>query len=216
MNRARRNNAASEGEFLWLVSLSDLMILLFIFFVVLFSFTSKKLSQAEVQKIVSALHGEAPPPTPIDKIQSTVGEWVKQQGLSKNVSVVMKDDALYIEISDSVLFSSGEAVPNVAGIGVLRGVSKVLAKIPPGYRLGVEGHTDDTPMHTRTIDDNWDLSARRSLAVLHTLDLPPELLKRTVLMAYGEMKPIAPNRDAQGRPIAENQSKNRRVTLRVF
>ena len=107
-------------------------------------------------------------------------------------------------------------MPKCGGYRSFRGVSKVLAKIPPGYRLGVEGHTDDTPIHTRTIDDNWDLSARRSLAVLHTLDLPPDLLKRTVLMAYGEMKPIAPNRDMAGKPILDNQAKNRRVTLRVF
>ena len=33
---------------------------------------------------------------------------------------------------------------------------------------------------------------------------------------YADIKPKAPNRDAQGNPIPENQSANRRVTLRIY
>ena len=39
---ARIKKKEDSGEFLWLTSLSDLMILLFVFFVMLFSFTYKK------------------------------------------------------------------------------------------------------------------------------------------------------------------------------
>ena len=53
-------------------------------------------------------------------------------------------------------------------------------------------------------------------AVLNALDLPNNLLKRTVLMSYGDMLPVVPNRNPAGNPIPENRSRNRRVTLRIF
>jgi len=51
----------SEDEFLWLVSLSDLMILLFVFFVVLFTFSYKKMTSSDFQKIMAYLRSEAEP-----------------------------------------------------------------------------------------------------------------------------------------------------------
>jgi chemotaxis protein MotB len=51
---------------------------------------------------------------------------------------------------------------------------------------------------------------------MEALNLSPELKKRTVLMGFGEMKPLAPNRDPSGKAIPNNQKKNRRVTVRIF
>ncbi len=48
------------------------------------------------------------------------------------------------------------------------------------------------------------------------LQLNEKLMKRTVIMGYGEMQPLAPNSDVNGRPQPKNQARNRRVTIRVF
>lgn len=51
----------TEGEFLWLVSLSDLMILLFVFFVVLFSFSYQNMSSQALERASQIIRGEQTP-----------------------------------------------------------------------------------------------------------------------------------------------------------
>jgi chemotaxis protein MotB len=101
-------------------------------------------------------------------------------------------------------------------VNTVRSLEKTLEAVPEGFQIGIEGHTDDTPIQTRQVADNWDLSSKRAMAVMHALALSPKLLKRTVLMAYGEMRPLVPNRSPAGLPLADNQSRNRRVTIRIF
>jgi chemotaxis protein MotB len=204
---------AESDEFLWLMSLSDLMILLFIFFVVLFSFAQTKLKDTDFQRIVATLRNEK---DPLQTIQENLSKWSKNQKLDEQVSVSIKDDAVVVEIKDKILFPSGKALLHPVGIGVMQKLAKVLENVPAPYRIGIEGHTDDIPIHTRDIQDNWDLSAKRSLAVLKTMGLRKTTLTRTLLMAYGEMNPLVPNRKPNGVPIPENQAKNRRVTVRIF
>lgn len=207
---------AESGEFLWLISLSDLMILLFIFFVVLFSFTYKRLKESDFKQIVATLRNEKPPENPIDQVGGRFRDWVQKEKLADLIDVKSTDDSVSVEIKDKLLFTSGEATPNFQGIAVLRRLAKVLEKVPDPYRIGIEGHTDDSPISSRTTRDNWELSSQRALAVLYSLDLNRETLGRSIVMAYGEMKPVVPNRDKNGRPIPANQSKNRRVTLKIF
>lgn len=216
MKRVPRKPPAESGEFIWLVSLSDLMILLFILFVVLFSASYKKMKQSDFAKVAASLRNEAPKQDPIEKVRNDLSKWVEEHKLQEKVAVELKDDAVLLQIKDRLLFSSGDAAILPAGISTVRSLGQTLATVPGDYKIGIEGHTDDIPIHTREIDDNWDLSSKRAMAVMKALNMDPALLKRTVLMAYGEMKPLVPNRDASGKPIPENQNRNRRVTLRIF
>ena len=218
MNKRRipRRPHNDSGEFLWLVSLSDLMILLFILFVVLFSFTYKKMKQTDFQRIVATLRNEDVPVAPIEVVHQNLKQWVKDQKLEDKVSVEKADDAVLLQIKDRLLFESGGYEVKATGVQAIRTLEKVLESVPEPYQIGIEGHTDDIPMHTKDIEDNWELSSLRASAVLHVLHLTEKTLKRVVLMAYGEMRPLVPNRDEEGEPIAENQSRNRRVTLKIF
>lgn len=213
MKYAQKRKPAGDDEFLWLMSLSDLMILLFIFFVVLFSFSQTKLQETDVKRILATLRNEK---DPLDEIVNNLSEWAKDQNLADQVEVKKARDAVVVEIKDQVLFESARYLPHNQGINLIRRLRATLEKIPAPYRIGIEGHTDDTPIHTFDIPSNWDLSAKRALAVLTTMDLSPATLKRTVLLARGEQEPLVPNRDANGVPIPKNQRQNRRVTVRIF
>lgn len=214
--RTPRRRKDDSGEFLWLMSLADLMILLFILFVVLFSASFKKMKQNDFNAIAASLRNEPPPPNPIDKVAANLQKWVDDQKLNDKVSVEKVDDTVLLQIKDKLLFASGGYDILPGGISTVRSLEKTLESVPSSYQIGIEGHTDDTPIASKTIRDNWDLSSKRAMAVMQTLTLSESLLKRTVIMAYGDTRPLVPNRTSAGKPIAENQSKNRRVTLRVF
>lgn len=213
---SQKRKPDGEDEFLWLISLSDLMILLFIFFVVLFAFTRNKLNQNDLAKVVAALKNKQPPPDPVETIKNQLIKWVEEQKLTDQIEVTRNKDAVEVQIRDKVLFGSGEFHPHAAGEHVMELLAKTLEIIPEPFQIGIEGHTDDIPIHTKEIADNWDLSSKRALSVLNALSLSPQLLNRTVIMAYGDTRPVAPNRSPAGEPIPENQSKNRRVTVRIF
>ncbi|MBK9734202.1 MAG: OmpA family protein [Saprospiraceae bacterium] len=67
-----------------------------------------------------------------------------------------------------MLFKSGSAVINT-------NAEKVLAKIAgiindqKDLDVLVEGHTDNVPVTTECISDNWDLSTKRATAVVRVL-----------------------------------------------
>lgn len=214
MSRRRKKN--DEGEFLWLVSLSDLMILLFVFFVVLFSFSYKKMSAADLARMAAVLANQSVPRTPIDELQTKLKTVISDKNIAESVTVEREEDALVMNIRDKILFQSAEYVLSDGGKSLMSALSATLSKVPAPYRIGIEGHTDDVPIRTRTIADNWQLSSMRAHSILNSLAFQDDVLKRVVIMGYGEMKPIAPNRAPDGLPIPSNQQKNRRVTIRIY
>ena len=203
-----------DGEFLWLVSLSDLMILLFVFFVVLFSFSFQKMGAGELSQALSVLKGDTR--TPIDEVQANLGESLSAKGLNDAVEITQKNGTLTLQIKDSVLFDSGQFHLKEQSREVLRVIAKAIAMIPPLYHIGIEGHTDDVPIRKPGISDNWELSVKRAHTVFYALDLSDELKKRSVIMGYADTVPLHPHRNESQQPIVENQNRNRRVTLRIF
>jgi chemotaxis protein MotB len=72
----------------------------------------------------------------------------------------------------------------------------------------IEGHTDNTPIHTLQYPTNWELSTARATTVVRWLianyRLPPARLSAA---GYGEYHPLVAN------TTPENRAKNRRVDI---
>lgn len=121
-----------------------------------------------------------------------------------------------IELNSAAFFDSGAAVLTIAGKTLLSSVLRDLrAKEYSDYRIAVEGHTDDTPIHTAIFPSNWELSTARAAAVVHFfLDqgIPAQKLRAA---GYADTFPKAPNRDASGKPLPKNQAQNRRVIIKL-
>jgi len=214
MRRTKKTNS-SDGEFLWLISLSDLMILLFVFFVVMFSFSYQRLSTNDQEAIANEFSDKKDQRKTLDEVQAQLLKWVVDKKLLENIEIVQKQDSLIIQIKEGILFKSGEALVTQEGDSWLSAVGNILTTIPAPYRIGIEGYTDDTPVRGSMVD-NWQLSTLRALSVLRALHISSEQQERLVLMGYGQMKPLKPNRDKDGKPIPENQKLNRRVAIRIF
>ncbi|MDR3424151.1 MAG: OmpA family protein [Alphaproteobacteria bacterium] len=121
-----------------------------------------------------------------------------------------------LEINSAAFFTSGSADLSEQGKNILRGVAASLKSDRlKDYNITVEGHTDDTPIHTAQFPSNWELSTARASAVARFfLDqgLPATRLRAA---GYADTFPKAPNRDSQGNPIEANRAENRRVVIKL-
>jgi len=213
VRRHRRHSEDGEGEFLWLVSLSDLMILLFVFFVVLFSFAAQKLTASDLKEAAAVLKGVSTKKRDIQEIESALRSAIEKGNLQDEIEFEKKRNSLTIHIKDKVLFQSGQFELNEEGRTLIGRLDETLSGIPEPFSLTIEGHTDDVPISTPTVSDNWDLSVKRSRSVLMALHLSPSLLARTSITGYADQKPR--KTAGPGLPLDAVRAANRRVTLKI-
>lgn len=86
----------------------------------------------------------------------------------EDVQVEVKKGVVYVSLSDKLLFKSGSAEISVAAESVLSKIAKILNDYTQ-LDILVEGHTDSVPINTGCMQDNWDLSVKRSVAVVRML-----------------------------------------------
>lgn len=128
----------------------------------------------------------------------------------QDVQINVEGSAVFISISDKMLFKSGSYEITPIAKEVLGKVASVI-KAQPDVQFMVEGHTDNKPINTGIIKDNWDLSVLRSTAVVRILQknygIEPN---RMIAAGRSEYVSIAPNENAEGR------SRNRRTRIVIL
>ena len=127
-----------------------------------------------------------------------------------DIQINVEKGVVYVSISDKLLFRSGSYTVTKQAKDVLGKVAKVVND-KPELEFMVEGHTDNVPIKSDGILDNWDLSVKRATAVVRILEKDFS---------------VAPDRmTASGRsyyaPLMENDSpsnraKNRRTRIVVL
>ena len=115
-----------------------------------------------------------------------------------------------------VLFPSGGADLNPAGLGEMTKLAKALVELGKDipeeidWVLRVDGHTDDVPLSgTGRIRDNWELSSARATSVVKHLITEGVPANRLVAAGFGEFQPLD-REDTQ-----EARDKNRRIELKL-
>lgn len=85
-----------------------------------------------------------------------------------DIQVEVRGGLVHVSISDKLLFKSGSSTISTKAKEVL---GKIASVINDHYELQVmvEGHTDNVPMNTGCVEDNWDLSVKRATAVVRVL-----------------------------------------------
>lgn len=128
-----------------------------------------------------------------------------------DIEINVEKGVVFISIADKLLFKSGSYVVSDRAKEVLGKVAKVVNSRPT-FECMVEGHTDNVPFTGNSIlIDNWDLSVKRSTAIVRVLT--NELgVKPSQLIAAGrsEFIPLVENNSA------ENRAKNRRTRIVVL
>jgi chemotaxis protein MotB len=122
------------------------------------------------------------------------------------LKVVTRNGRLVLQLSNDVVFDSGQTAIKPVGKDALVQVGAVL-KTLTGRTFQVAGHTDDVPIQTPRFPSNWELSTARAVAVvklLIELGMEPKMLSAA---GYGPFDPVASNDTNEGR------AKNRRIEI---
>jgi len=157
---------------------------------------------------------EAPKPPPVET--AAVSSTPVTLELPKPIDIPSGDRISTVEMSSAAFFDSGSATLSKGGEAILLDLAAKLQSDPlRDYRITVEGHTDDNPIHTAQFPSNWELSTARAAAVVQYFvehGIPAQRLRAA---GYADTFPKVPNRDASGNPIPANQAQNRRVVIKL-
>ena len=127
-----------------------------------------------------------------------------------DIQINVEGSAVFISISDKMLFKSGSYEISTEAKNVLGKVADVI-KAQPKIQFMVEGHTDNKPIYKVNIKDNWDLSVLRATAVVRSLQLDYGIEpNRMIAAGRGEYVSVASNDTEDGK------SQNRRTRIVIL
>lgn len=220
----------------WLTTFNDLVTLLMVFFVLLFTMGSVNTqalhefknalqsglgimgagSQAsiEIKDSRQDLDNEEimqqadGDDAPVDEQQEPhpIDEVLQAFAAEPGINVSYSSQGAHITFEDFLLFDFGKAEINPVGLDLLNRLADLIQKVP--YPVRVEGHTDNVPIRTARYPSNWELSIARAVNVVkYFADFGKINPQRLSAVGYGETRPVVSNDTAMSR------TKNRRVEI---
>ena len=199
----------------WSVSWSDLMMTMFIFFVVMYMHQAgnKELyfgngpgkNQLSGNGSDSIINIDARGKT-IDVYDQTK-KAIKEIMLDSKKEIHLgKDEAVRIVLASDLFFNSGEALLKLGAKYQLNQIAKVLDESK--LFINVIGHTDDMPTRSRLYPTNWELSSKRAVTVARYLIEKKGIdAERIFVSAHSSHQPVRSNETSY------NRSLNRRVEI---
>lgn len=207
----------------WSIAWSDLMMTMFIFFLVLYVykdankiFLSSEGLGGDYGRVVGSVSpfeggGLFDSGETMEKSMSKIYDFSKQtlqrEKLDSFASVdLIADEAVRIRMTGDLLFDSGQIELKDDARISLRIVAELLKRTP--YIINVVGHTDDVPLRSGIYSSNWELSAMRAGAVarflIDEMEIKPE---RIYLTGHASYMPMMPN------DTPAHRAANRRVEI---
>lgn len=117
----------------------------------------------------------------------------------EDVEVKVDKTVVFINLSDKMLFQSGSYNLTPRANEVLGKIAQIVQSRPE-VEVMVEGYTDNVPIKNACIDDNWDLSVKRSTSVVRALQKNFKVdPNRLIAAGRGEYNTLTTNETAEGR-----------------
>jgi chemotaxis protein MotB len=115
------------------------------------------------------------------------------------LSVYMKHGKVYVSLQEKLLFKSGSDVVDPKGREALKTLAQVL-KTTNDITVIIEGHTDNVPIKTNRLEDNWDLSTARATSIVRILTIDNNYdPNRITASGRSQYHPLKPNSTDEGR-----------------
>jgi len=163
--------AQTDTRGAWLMTYADLVTLILVFFVLLFS-----LSKMETGNIVDAL----------------------KSCLEESVEAEFTEGSIVLRVEGNVFFKSGSSDLLPEASHILSDIIQIIQN-NPHYDVDIQGHTDDRPISTPKFASNWELSAIRATTVLRYLIENGISEERLTATGFADLRPVASNYTPEGR-----------------
>ncbi|MEX1382472.1 flagellar motor protein MotB [Lutibacter sp.] len=128
----------------------------------------------------------------------------------EDINIEVKKGVVYVSISDKMLFKSGSYNLSPKSKEVIGKIAKIIND-HKALDILVEGHTDNVPIYTDCMLDNWDLSVKRATSIVRLMQkefgVQPERMT-----AGGRSKYIPKDTNE----TKEGRAKNRRTEIIIL
>lgn len=211
------NRFESDDDDDWLVTFSDAMTLLLVFFVLLLSVS--RIDQSKFEQVSGAIQGKVlkkEAKRPFHEAEQQLQKLIQRNDLEEQVKVELTSSGIKMALASTALYEPGSAAIKEGKLPVLEDLATIITAMDlKGFMIEVEGHTDDVPIRSDRYPTNWELSSHRATNVVKFLirqGVSPQKLKA---VGYADSRPIVPNLDASGEPLSDNRARNRRVVIQI-
>ena len=234
----RENKSRSRGKSpTWVITLADLSMLLFAFFVLMQSFSAtdagrysamadslntafknagggllninEKRTGATIQQSTNT-SVESSATAAAKRAYENLNTALRREMASGLVQVrLQENNTAVVTFSDTAYFQPGSERIAAEMIPLLERVANVLMA-SPNTKVVVMGHTDNGQIGGDRFRSNWELSSARAAAVVtELLRLAPIPANRIIAQSVADTRPLASNATAEGR------AQNRRVEVQI-
>ena len=118
-----------------------------------------------------------------------------------DIKVENRNGKVYVSMAEKLLFKSGSTAVDPKGKDALVKLAAALNQ-KVDVQVSVEGHTDNKPMNSDKIKDNWDLSVLRATSIVRILTTDGKMNgDRITATGRGETQPVASNDTPEGRAL---------------
>jgi chemotaxis protein MotB len=240
MARRGKKPEIPENHERWLITYADLITLLLVFFIIMYSMSQVDQSKYEslsrslnlqfnkadsILEMNSGLSGIMNPTMSnaidgnldqkneekeLTEFKEQIDTYIKEHNLETEVTVADTTRGITITLNDVFLFDLGKAELKPPAFDIMNHLATLLPELDA--KVAIEGHTDNVPMKTGSYyKDNWELSLQRSLSVLRYLTGKVNMDEnKFIVTGYADTMPKVDN------DTPENRAKNRRVEITIL
>lgn len=232
----KRREDIAEGHAVdssaWMVTFSDLIMLLLTFFVLLLSMSSmdrRKLKEIILHVKEAAGLLEFSGSRGITDLATFIKRHRKEKEtyfmidrdllrylfmpsmesdrkMEEIIDIIDDERGIVISFQEGIMFDPGEATLKKEAFPVLDSIARAIGSSPND--ILIMGHTDNVPVQSKLYESKWELSSYRGLSVLEYFLKEKDLLpSRFSVGGYGPSRPLYPN------DTPENRALNRRIEI---
>lgn len=212
----------------WSIAWSDLMMTMFVLFLVMFIYKSENIEfyiekskepanmQNRIKRAVSRdtrdtkeENSDTITDVKFDDLYEYTTNTFRAENMDDLQSMdIVSDRAVRIVLPGDLLFDIGKAELKQSALETISHIANILKRTP--YMVNIVGHTDNVPIHTSQFATNWELSTARACRVARFLIDEKGLAERRFYVSgYAHNQPVAANTSD------ENRAANRRVEIIV-
>ncbi len=145
----------------------------------------------------------------INDLVKKIAQQLEKQIMDGAIELESLGQQIIIRIRENGSFPSGSAFLQPQFKPIIQQIAELLKDVPG--EITVSGHTDDYQVSNELYSNNWDLSAKRAVAVATEMQKVPDFDKaRMVVIGHAETRPLVPNEDG------ESRKRNRRVEISIM